>query len=103
MCRKAHGAAFSTNTAVPAASLRITLGAALISEYASSPNRRKSFCSRCGSQLFIHRTNAPETMVVTLGTLDDPGQARPLRHVFVASKAAWLDIADGLPQHAIYP
>jgi hypothetical protein len=103
MCRKAHGAAFSTNTAVPAAMVRVASGAALITEYASSTNRRKCFCSRCGSQLFIRRTNAPETLVVTLGTLDDAGQARPQRHVFVGSKAPWFDIADDLPQYAIYP
>lgn len=103
MCRKAHGAAFSTNTAVPAATVRVTSGTELISEYASSTNRRKCFCSRCGSQLFIRRTNAPEVMVVTLGTLDDTEQTRPQRHVFVASKAPWLEIADDLPQHAIYP
>jgi hypothetical protein len=103
MCRKAHGAAFSTNTVVPAAAFAITSGANLVSEYQSSPNRRKCFCSICGSQLFIRRLDKPELIVVTLGTVDGDPLTRPVRHVFVESKAPWYDIADALPRFKIYP
>jgi hypothetical protein len=103
MCRKAHGAGFSTNAVVATDTLNVTSGADKICEYESSPKRHKCFCSNCGSQLFIRRLDRPEITVVTLGTIDgDPG-ARPQRHVFVASKAPWLDIADPLPQYKIYP
>lgn len=103
MCRKAHAAAFSTNAVVAAAQLHVLSGADLLTEYESSPNRRKCFCSRCGSQLFIRRTNRPEIAVVTLGTLDDDPTVRPLRHVFTASKAPWHDIDDVLPRFEVYP
>jgi hypothetical protein len=103
MCRKAHGAAFSANSIVPTNSLTVSSGADLISEYESSPKRRKCFCSNCGSQLFIRRLDRPEFTVVTLGTLDGDPHARPERHVFVASKAPWYEIADTLPQFKIYP
>jgi hypothetical protein len=103
MCRKAHGAAFSTNSVVPTDALTVTSGATLLSEYESSPNRRKSFCSNCGSQLFIRRLDKPEFTVVTLGTIDGDPHARAERHVFVASKAPWYEIADALPQFKIYP
>jgi hypothetical protein len=103
MCRKAHGAAFSTNAVVPTDALTVTSGAALISQYASSPNRRKCFCSQCGSQLFIRRLDKPQITVVTLGTLDGDPQTRPERHVFVASKAPWYEIDEALPQFKIYP
>jgi hypothetical protein len=103
MCRKAHGAAFSANSIVPTNSLTVSSGADLISEYESSPKRRKCFCSNCGSQLFIRRLDKPEFTVVTLGTLDGDPHARPERHVFVASKAPWYEIADTLPQFKIYP
>jgi hypothetical protein len=103
MCRKAHGAAFSTNSVIPTEALTVTSGAALVSEYESSPNRRKCFCSNCGSQLFIRRLDKPEFTVVTLGTIDGDPRARPQRHVFVASKAPWYEIADALPQFKIYP
>ena len=103
MCRKAHGTAFSTNSVIPTAALTVTAGADSITEYESSPNRRKCFCSKCGSQLFIRRLNMPEFTVVTLGTIEGDPQARPERHVFVASKAPWYYIADALPQFKIYP
>jgi hypothetical protein len=103
MCRKAHGAAFSTNSVVPTDTLTVTSGADLISEHESSPKRRKCFCSNCGSQLFIRRLDNPEFTVVTLGTIDDDPHARPERHVFVASKAPWYEIGDALPQFKIYP
>ena len=38
-------------------------------------NRRKRFCSRCGSQLFIRRQNRPEIAAIPLGTLDDAPSA----------------------------
>ena len=103
MCRKAHGASFSTNSLVATKTLTVTSGAQLISEYESSPNRRKCFCSNCGSQLFIRRLDKPEFTVVTLGTIDGDPRVRPGRHVFVASKAPWYAIADALPQFKIYP
>lgn len=103
MCRKAHGIAFSTNSVIPTSALKVTAGADLITEYESSPNRRKCFCSRCGSQLFIRRVNKPEFTVVTLGSLEGELKARPERHVFVESKASWCVITDALPQFNIYP
>ena len=103
MCRKAHGAAFSTNAVIASLAFHVTSGAAVIAEYASSPNRRKCFCSRCGSQLFIRRLDQPETTVVTLGAIDGDPWVRPERHVFVASKAAWDTIADSLPRFNVYP
>jgi hypothetical protein len=103
MCRKAHGAAFSTNALIPTDALTVTAGAAFIAQYQSSANRRKCFCSNCGSQLFIRRLDSPERMVVTLGTIDGDPRVRPARHVFVASKAPWHVIEDALPQFKIYP
>ncbi|MGB8339646.1 MAG: GFA family protein [Burkholderiales bacterium] len=103
MCRKAHGAAFSTNAVVPTAAFKVTSGAGFISEYVSSPNRRKCFCSKCGSQLFIRRIDGPEFTVVTLGTIEGEFVALPERHVFVESKAPWYRITDSLPQFSVYP
>lgn len=103
MCRKAHGAAFSTNAVVEAGRLRVVSGSDQLTEYESSPNRRKCFCSRCGSQLFIRRQNRPGIIVVTLGTLDDDPVVRPFRHVFAASKAPWYEIDEALPRFAVYP
>jgi hypothetical protein len=103
MCRKAHGSAFSTNALVATEALRVVSGAEMLTEYESSPNRRKCFCRQCGSQLFIRRLNRPDFTVVTLGTLDDDPAVRPTRHVFVGSKAPWHEINGPLPTFKIYP
>ncbi len=103
MCRKAHGTAFSANAEVPSARFKWVAGRDLLAEFASSPPRRKIFCRRCGSQLVIQRLDDPDTLVVTLGTVDsDPG-TRPSRHVFTDSKAPWYEITDDLPRFRIYP
>jgi hypothetical protein len=103
MCRKAHAAAFSTNAVVPADAFHVTEGEKFLSQYASSPNRQKNFCSRCGTQLFIRRLDETEFTVVTLATIDgDPG-TRPARHVHTASKAPWYEVSDALPRFATYP
>lgn len=107
MCRKAHGAAFSTNGVVAGADFKIKTGAECITAYASSPRRLKCFCSRCGSPLFIRRQNETgsddASVVVTLGTLNQYTGSGATRHVFVDSKAEWHHIADDLPQYRIYP
>lgn len=103
MCRRAHGSAFSANAEVPAASLQVTSGADLVAEFASSAQRRRCFCKRCGSQLFIRRLDDPSTLAVALGTLEAGLHARPTRHVFVDSKVAWYEITDELPRFRIYP
>ena len=39
----------------------------------------------------------PEHEFVAVGSLDDESEVRPESHIFVASKADWYTIADGLP------
>ena len=43
---------------------------------------------------------APGNVFVALGVLDDDPGVRPAMHIYVGSKAPWVEIADGLPQHA---
>ena len=37
-------------------------------------------------------------MVLSVGSLDDDPESRPLRHIFAASKAPWFEITDDLPR-----
>ena len=99
MCRKAHGAAFGSYAAVRAENFRVVAGAELILRYRSSPGVERTFCSRCGSTLqFISDKNAG-IVDVALGVLDDNPGIRVPHHIFVASKAPWVEITDGLPQY----
>ena len=103
MCRKAHGAAFGTYAAVQASDFRVVSGADRIMRYRSSPGIVRTFCARCGSTLQWLRESKPDIVDVALGILDDDPGVRPDRHIYVASKAPWHEIADRLPQHDTHP
>jgi len=103
MCRKWHGAAFSSNAEVAEGALELESGADELASYRSSPLRERVFCRRCGAKLWIRRLDAPETVALCLAALDgDPGVA-PSRHVFAANAAPWLERTDSLPRFEVYP
>ncbi len=101
-CRKMHGAPFATFATTTANGLRWISGQDAVVSYAVAPGGPRHFCGTCGS---IAPSAMPEHNIafVAAGTLDgDPG-IRPESHVFTASKAAWHEISDALPQHEKYP
>ena len=101
MCRKAHGAAFGTYGMGRMADFRLTSGADLIERYASSPGITRTFCKRCGATLQYMSDKTPEKLEIALGVLDgDPGVCAT-HHIYVASKAPWFEITDGLPQYEV--
>ena len=106
MCRKQHGAAFRSFARVQISDLKWVQGEDLVTFYESSPANFRGFCRVCGSTI-INKFNvgssqrdpdAPSRYGIALATLDDDPGARPLAHVFVASKAPWFTITDDLPQ-----
>lgn len=103
-CRRARSAAHASNLAVPAERLRFTRGGDGVAVYKVPEADRFSqgFCRTCGAPMpVVYQTRG--IAVVPMGALDDPPAVTPDRHIFVASKAPWYDIADDLPQHDGYP
>jgi len=90
-CRKAHGAAFPSVTAVKIKNFNILSGEKLLRSYKSTPNKRRYFCSNCGSHIYAHR-KSQEHYIVRLGTLDDDPVIKPVNHIWVSLKAPWYDI-----------
>jgi len=84
MCRKHHGAAFSTALAVHSSRFRLLRGAEGIRHYESSPGGDRPFCGRCGSAV---PGSVGELVFIAPGVLDDDPEMRPQAHIFVASKA----------------
>jgi hypothetical protein len=102
MCRRQHGAAFSTFGAVVAERFRWASGEERLRHY-QGPHVRRTFCGTCGSTLAAVDHRWPELVWIAAGTLDkDPG-ARPLYHIHVDSKAPWFEIHDPLPQYPTTP
>jgi hypothetical protein len=95
-CRRWHGH-FGAYTAVPADAL-VLLSDSELAWYRSSPEAARGFCRACGSSLFW-RADGRDYVAVAAGSLDDAGHLRLAAHIFVADKAAYYELADGLPQH----
>jgi hypothetical protein len=101
MCRKAHGSPFATYVAAPTAGFELTDDQSRIAGYRASEANERRFCSRCGS--VVPGAPGKRLAFMPVGCLDDDPGVRPLMHIFVASKAPWYTIADGVPQTPAYP
>lgn len=99
-CRKWTGH-FEASTEVRRAALTIH-GTDKVTWYHSSPKVRRGFCSTCGSCLFFDPLDQAkhDWTGVSMGAFDLPTDTKLERHIFVADKGDYYDIADGLPQNA---
>ncbi|MFV0300268.1 MAG: GFA family protein [Paracoccus sp. (in: a-proteobacteria)] len=66
--------------------------------FRSSPKVRRGFCGTCGSVLFW-QPDGREALSVSAGALDNPTGLELVRHIHVADKGDYYEIADGLPQN----
>ncbi len=94
-CRK-HSGHYYASANVPRAALVIT-GHENISWYQSSAKLRRDFCATCGSSLFWDPL-ARDWIAIAMGAFDTPTSTHLDRHIFVAEKGDYYEIADGLPQ-----
>ena len=96
MCRRQHGAAFSTYADFNPADFTWTSGEDSVKVYETSSGAGWCFCRECGSSLAGSQKGRITS--ITLGTVEgDPG-IKPECHIFVGSKAPWYEINDDLPQ-----
>jgi hypothetical protein len=101
-CQRRTGTAASANARVAPGALTFTAGEEHVRRWEPEGGGfTKAFCGRCGSALFSHAPDAPDTTVaIRLGTVDgDPG-VRPSYHQRVETAAVWEPLPDdGLPRH----
>jgi hypothetical protein len=88
-CRRAQGYAAAV-VPILAQGFAVSVGAALIREYASSPGKRRAFCGRCGSPLYSRLEARPDRLRLRLGALDDAPESLVVEaHIHTASVPAW--------------
>lgn len=95
-CRKAHGAAFASYGSVPGSTLTVCDPEAVVRVFESSPGVTRSFCSRCGANLFWKNAagDFADWVSVALGTLDTPFAPERQKHLHAHSGLDWLDWPD---------
>lgn len=99
MCRKFHGAAFSTYGEVSTNDFHWLSGESMVKSFEAQNGTVRKFCEQCGSSLIFVPNNDPGKVIeFALGTLDDDLEERPDAHVFLDFKANWFEPSDSLPK-----
>jgi len=103
-CQRLSGAGHSTGAMFPADKV-VILGA--VSEFQLDAQNEsvvtRSFCPKCGSQLFGRNSKMPGYLTVSVGTLDDPNSVTPQAIVFVRTRRHWDTIDGALPTFETQP
>ena len=100
MCRKFHGAAFSTYGEVRQEHFRWTAGETLLKQFVAGNQTIRQFCSECGSSLtFASPGHETAPIEISLACFDDPVPVIPNAHIFVANAANWCLRTDALPEY----
>ncbi|QUM88140.1 GFA family protein [Moritella sp. 36] len=89
-CKKAQGGPFATNAPIKFKQLTFISGCHLLKTFFSSENKKRVFCSNCGSLLYSQRTDIPETIRLRLGTVTEGYIPEPNYEIFCESKSGWF-------------
>lgn len=95
---KSPGSAIVTNAPVQEENFKLVSGSDLIGGFESSPGKQRCFCKNCGSPIYSKTNKLPGVVRIRVGTLDGDIDTNPIAHFYVAHKANWFQITDGLPQ-----
>ncbi|HEX5093094.1 MAG TPA: GFA family protein [Burkholderiales bacterium] len=90
-CQKGSGTGAAENAVIPSASFRLEQGT--LKRYGSRAESGRTlyrhFCGDCGSPIYSQRENAPEAVVLRVGSLDNPGSCRITTHIWMRSARPW--------------
>lgn len=96
-CRKFTGSDYSSVGGISSAKYQLVQGQETLATYQKSEETELAFCQCCGSSLFSRKLKTDKHNI-RLGILDSVPTHKPNFHIFVGSKAPWLEIGDGLTQ-----
>lgn len=101
MCRKFHGAAFSTFAEVKLENFKIVNGEEYLASYQSERNVVRKFCKCCGSSLLFESSynRKDGTIEVALAAFDNLEPVKVKSHIYTDSQVEWLPLNDELPKH----
>ncbi|MBD1551899.1 GFA family protein [Pseudomonas typographi] len=101
-CRKAHGAAFSSNAQVAREAFRWLGGQQALACFEPAPGVRRYFCRQCGSPLLAEREGEAQLLLKVASLDDDPG-VLPYAHIWTDHDVPWLESCGGQMYHQGLP
>jgi len=98
-CRRMHGAAYASFIGVVRNDFHFQSGESDLTTYSSSATGKRTFCSTCGSNIYVALDAEPDALYVAMGVIDGNPSLPRGYHIYVGSKAPWHDITDDLRQY----
>ena len=103
-CKKISGGVGTVNGRARTDAIHVTQGEELLTTYQPEEGTAKTFCSRCGSNLFGGGWPQSEHASVRLSALETPFDRKPDAHIFVRSVAPWETLPDdGAERYDVRP
>jgi hypothetical protein len=103
-CQKSSGTAFNAVVAVPKPTVSLT---GTVSTYEGRGDTGsavyKRFCPECGSPVAEEAAVMADVVMITVGTLDDPGVVQPAMQIYCDSAQPWALLEGGIPRFAKMP
>lgn len=96
ICRRVSGGLVTTWITLPHSAFRWLAGTP--ARYDSSTSCARYFCADCGAHLALITHLSPESIDVTIATLDHPELAPADRHIWTDSRLPWLHLDEHLPE-----
>lgn len=96
ICRRVSGGLVTTWITLLASAFEWLEG--VPARYDSSGSCARYFCGNCGAHLALITHLSPDSIDVTIATLDHPERAPADRHIWTDSRLPWLHLDEHLPQ-----
>ncbi|MCY7262988.1 MULTISPECIES: GFA family protein [Pseudomonas] len=96
ICRRVSGGLVTTWITLPARAFKWLEG--VPARYDSSASCARYFCADCGAHLALVTHLSPDSIDVTIATLDHPERAPADRHIWTDSRLPWLRLDEQLPE-----
>jgi hypothetical protein len=101
-CKRISGGVGTANGRARTEWIDVKQGRELLTTYQPEEGSAKTFCSRCGSNLFGGGWPNSEHASVRLSAIDEGLEQEPEAHIYVRSVAPWETLPDdGLPRYDV--
>jgi len=103
-CQKFTGSAFAALVRVPKEALIIEGTLKTFTSIGGSGNPiLRQFCPECGSSIAEESAMRPDSIILNVGTFDDPTVAKPGREIFRRDALPWIEVHGEIPRFSIRP